>query len=176
MKKIFLAVTIFLSQIASAAGPIGTLGTLPSLTVGNQIFTDRLTNANFMMLFCSVGALTSCTFRTGNGGAGHQVAAGKTLYIYAYKVIFIEAATGSGNTGQLLYSSNDVGFNTSTAFSGAVYLNGNSTNGLGIFPYNAQGGASAEGPMNFQVPSGNYVGVYNNSGVGTTFEVFGYEM
>jgi len=160
------------------ATPIGTLGNVDSLTVGGQIFTGNTSNANLITLTGGHSSSTAnFTFRSGNGTAGHQVAAGKTLTIYAVAG-FVTAGLGYS----ILYSSNDVGMGTNTAFTGAVYMAGYGSGNPGNLVANIPSPTSSgtfylQFPISFQATTGNYLSMQLVSGSGVaTWYAFGYEM
>jgi len=155
------------------ATPIGTLGTIPTLTVAGRVFTD-LTNLIYLGTVIS-GGPTDATFRllSGSGGAGYQVTGGKTLTIYA-----ISAVTKTNNSIGLglVQSDNDCGF--SGSFSNPVYEIGdvasdmhalNSVIGTGIIQSNCEDQAF------FQVAATKYLGLRNDAAANIKCKAFGYE-
>lgn len=98
---------------------IGTMGTVDSLTIGGRVFTDL---TNLITLTCNTNAASvRSTFRKcgSHVGAGYQVTAGKTLYIYALSLIPFGAG---GSEAQLAQTDNDVGLQSNTAFGNPIYF------------------------------------------------------
>ncbi len=96
---------------------VGTLGVLPSLTIGGRVFTD-LTNIIMLIGSSKTGAL-NCTGRKAGATSGYQVTAGKTLTISAIKM---QSETTTAWGCYFNYSDNDVGYSTSTALTNGVVL------------------------------------------------------
>lgn len=110
------------------ATPIGTLGTIPSLTVGGQVFTDLTT---LIVLYGSVATTTRyTTLRKPGATSGYQVTTGKTMTIRAAKINYI-TPTGSP-TINFLYGDTDVGINSASAPTNPVYLGGDSSSSCGV--------------------------------------------
>lgn len=152
------------------ATPIGTLGTIPSLTVGGRVFTDL---TNLIILSASTGGSANnvSTLRKFGASSGYQVTTGKTLTIYAIKVI------SQSSTGEALnfgYGDTDVGIRAGTTNpTNAVFAIGDSSNMLisGL----SQVGGVTELAINLAVPSLKYVfAKAGDTGV-SGFLAYGYE-
>lgn len=105
------------------AKPIGTLGTIPTLTVGGRVFTD-LTNLLVLGAYNGTGTKYA-TFRKNNTSAGYFVTSGKTLTISALNVQSQDTSTSTSSVG-LGYSTQDVGFNSASEPSADTFQYGNS--------------------------------------------------
>lgn len=146
-----------------------------SLSIGDFTFPDP---DNLITLFAKTAGnvTTNCTFFTSDG-TPYQVPSGKSLFVKCG--IVLETQPNNTGVASILYSDNNVGFLSSSAFTNPKYVGGDvaafhiSLNYVALaapFPFSID----AKG---FQVPTGKYVGVYNNgSGSGVTnYQLFGYE-
>ena len=134
------------------ATPIGTLGTIPTLTVGGRVFTD-LEN---LIELSGAGSSTSIysTLRLSGASSGYQVPVGKILQIRAVQFTATTPAVLAAG-----YSDTDVGYATSTAPSVNVvpyvqsdyFYTGGDTPQVGI-------------PLQFDVPAGKYPYCNTSSG------------
>lgn len=150
---------------------IGTLGTIPSITVGNRVFTDL---DNLIILIAQVTASGQFTsFRKFNGTAGYQVTAGKTLTVEAFKVT--GGSGTAGNDAGILYGDNDVGYNSVPAPTTPVYPGGLSTSpSIARDTMTATATFLPEGAINFQVPATKYLTLVANAAPCIMY-VYGYE-
>lgn len=158
------------------ATPIGTLGAVPTLTVGGRVFTDL---PNLIILYGKVvtgGRFT--TLRRGNDTAGYQVTAGKTFTIGA---IWGTAEVASSQAAiNLLYGNTDVGLDSASAPTTPIYLAGDATNVIaaGVALLGAAGTPNASFSsfpgLDFRVPATKYP-AFKGSAVGTNLVVYGYE-
>ncbi len=98
------------------AKPIGTLGTIPTLTVGGRVFTD-LDTLITLVAKCS-GNQSTLRKSGAQAGAGYPVTALKTLNIYALRII-PTGATAGGFIGQ---SDSDSGLSASSALTNPIYF------------------------------------------------------
>jgi hypothetical protein len=141
------------------------------ISIGGRVFTDL---DNLIMLYgWTAGSTTIRTsLRLANGTAGYQVPASRTLKIMAAKIVPCAATP----TGQVVatpcYSDNDVGMESSTAFTNPIYLGGDV--GMGL----ATAGASDNYPefgvvLDFDVPTGKYPGFQGGACV-TSLIFYGY--
>lgn len=160
------------------AKPIGTLGTIDTLTVAGCVFTDL---ANIIVL---AGILTTTanigTLRKSNGTAaaasGYQVTTGKTYLVRATK-IFNTAAEAAGSGIEIAYGDNDCGMDGTTPITNPHYWGWNVHSGVSPLTSVATSGAniSKEFPVFFPVPALKYCSItsasFSNCGVST----FGYE-
>ncbi len=142
--------------------PIGTLGNVPSLTVGGRVFTD-LTNLIVLTAAHSAGNLS--TLRLPGASSGYQVPAGKTLKIWAIRQYTTSSYVAPTSLG---YGDTDVGYNSGSTPTNPIYYS------VGANAYTA--GATTgitETSLLFSVPTGKYVfGSTSGQQGGTT--VFGY--
>lgn len=156
------------------AKPIGTLGTIDTLTVGGRVFTDL---TNLIILGMANGGGFNSTFRkqypTNVTGAGYQVTGGKSLTLWAAQIL----ALGADNI-QILYSDNDVGLSSGTAFTNPVYPHGNT----GYYIWSSTGGVNIATSfkawhdinMHFVIPAAKYVSCIIGTNT-TAANVYGYE-
>lgn len=149
------------------ATPIGTLGTIPTLTVGGRVFTDLST------LITVVGSIvqatgTNSTCRAPVATAGYQVTTGKTYTIWAAS--YVSHVVG---VFQLLYTDNDTGTPGATAFTNPKYYNSDSANPIFI---TAASVSTVSREVFFAVPALKYVSLLTGTGsmVGSCW-FYGYE-
>lgn len=144
-------------------------GAVPSLTVGGRVFTD-LANLITLECFHTSGGSANSTFRVPGGAAGYQVPAGKTLRLWAASMMCNAASSGSP---ALLYSDNDVGQQTATAYTNPSYKAG-----ADAVPFLYSEGAltsPVERGMNWTIPTGKYVGMKVTGNTNTIqMTVYGY--
>jgi hypothetical protein len=118
------------------ANLVGTLGTVPALTVGGQFFTD-LTNLITLYGFANGAAPVWTTLRKPYGSAGYQVTAGKTLNLQAAIInTRVAQATIWSTIG---YATADGGVNQISAPAGAVEMIGRDGNDISQFSHEAVG-------------------------------------
>jgi len=150
------------------ANPIGNLGTIPTLSVGNHVYTD-LTNLIVLHGY-AVGA-HNCTLRKGAASAGYQTTTGKTLTI---SMIHMQQNNGTQGQITLSYSDNDVGLDSSTSLTNGVNVIGSAAT-----PWlsgNTTAGAEFTKACSFGVPSQKYTTVVGiNASAQTILDAFGYE-
>lgn len=162
------------------AQPIGTLGTIPTLTVGGRVFTDL---DNLITLVAQEGASATsqnCTFRKVGVTGGYVVPALTTFKLIAIKIVSVTATAGANANGNLdiLYADNDVGFGTNTAFTNPVYLGGDSSSVVRFQSLIATG-QSSEFVINFDIPAGKYpaiAGQFAVTGQEDMVIAYGYEV
>ena len=154
--------------------PIGTLGTIPTLTVGGRVFTD-LTNLIILYGMSTTSTHNWSTLRKQNGSSGYTVTSGKTLTINAVTCI---TPNSTAPAVSLLYGTSDVGLDSGSAPTGAVYLaGGSSTNTIYISQCASSGSSLSQissGSVDFQVPAGKYPCGYMNT-QGCSMSTLGYE-
>lgn len=152
------------------AKPIGTLGTIPTLTVGGWVFTDL---DNLIQLYSSMSAQKYWAMVAPNGTGPYQVTVSTTLKIYAAQICNVAQ---SDSISALLYG-DDVANNSNTPPTNAVYQGdfGTTFSGFGFF-------AAAAGVHSFitrfDIPSQKYPHVIQNNGAAAIagVTVFGYEV
>ncbi len=151
------------------ARPIGTLGTIETLTIGGRVFTDM---TNLITLVAGLAAGSShCSFRKPNGTAGYAVTGGKTLTLSA-----VQIQINAADLTRLLYSDNDVSPAAATAWTNAVYQGGNNSQSSYIVTGVTPTGTIISVNTNFQVLAGKYAGVENGGTAVHTFYAYGYEV
>lgn len=138
---------------------IGTLGTIPSLTVGRQVFTDVSTN--LIMLFgCTAGHTAGTPLKSSmrrNGATtAYAVTSAKTYTVQA--LIVSNGGTGVEGPVQIAQADNDVGIANSGALTNPVYF----LNNIANFDFN--GGADVSSSLNekehtliFAIAAGKYL-------------------
>lgn len=155
------------------ATQIGTLGNIPTLTIGGRVFTDLSTLIE-LTGYCNTNA--NASLRLYSGSAGYQVTTGKTLTIGACK---LSAATSSSNvTFNLGYADNDVGLDSSTAFTSAVWRGGSSSNRIVAFIVGSSGVSTSSVEMGIKVNciAQKYVAFSGVAGAGGVYiTAWGYE-
>ena len=148
------------------ARPIGTLGTIPTLTVGGYVFTD-LSNLIILVALANTGLFSTLRKVNANTGAGYTPSGGTAFHCKAYK---------SHNTGTVqnfgpLYGNTDVGFTSGSGPTSQIYeASGSSTN---TATFVAQAGLT-DHSTNFIIPNGKYMSAYLNYNGG--LQAFGYEV
>lgn len=147
---------------------------IPSLTVAGRVFTD-LVNLKQLRFSTASGGNFSATARLPSASSGYQVPVGKTFKVVAVQY-FIEsaAAAGGSKTVAIAQSDNDVGLNSATALSNAVYPGG----ALGNAFLNAISTLQNnwEAVVDFSVAASKYISVENTTGAGLKGWIFGYEV
>lgn len=159
------------------ATPIGTLGTIDTLTVGGRVLTD-LTNLKTLVAQAGGSANTqNCTFRQIGTSAGYQVPGGKTFNVVALRIYTInDLGIAGASTVDLYYSTTDVGYGTNTATTTTGIA------GAGVstrFPIKSAQGDTVEFCLNWSIPTGFYltcVGQYNVAGQEAMLYIYGYEV
>lgn len=154
------------------ATPIGTLGTVETLTVGGFTFVSPRTSG-LLVLYGKVHTNTNTTFRKIASGvtSGYAVTTGKTLTIYALKGI--NGATSAQNM-ELAQSDNDVGLDSATALTNPVYLGGG-TGDNGSLQFAATSGVITEYPVFFQVAALKYLSGAGTAATDYRWFAYGYE-
>ncbi len=154
------------------AGPTGTLGTIPTLTIGGYVFADTST---LIQVFGSVtGGGQRSTFRKLDGSAGYAPSGVTFKPKAAICWITITAAVAQSGGFTLVYHDNDTGFaSNSTALTNAVYVCGSSA--AQLVNSNAQG--KLEVPLvGWSIPAGKYHSVEAGTSTTSGVHVFGYEV
>lgn len=158
------------------AKPIGTLGTIDSLTIGTRVFVD-LDNLIVLSAAGYAGSNYICTARLANATSGYQVTSGKTLRIDATQ-FYIDQVYTVTLAFRMFYSDNDVGFATAGTTTNEVVYNdgGTGTYARSLFPVeNPQSQVAYKYPF-FSVPSGKYPGcAHGGASLNWSGMLFGYE-
>lgn len=102
------------------ATPIGTLGTIPTLTVGGVVFTDM---TNLITVLGNAASTYYTTLRKPTASSGYQVPGGQTFSIYALRAV----GQSLGGNYSLGYADDDVGI-LGTAPTNPVYVGGDAQN------------------------------------------------
>lgn len=144
------------------AKPIGTLGTIPTVTIGGRVFTD-LTNLLILQSFTG-NASRRGTFRLGQ--TGYQAV--NTLTIYALEA---HAASATAMQFQLAYGDTDLGFDSASALVTPVYEFGGYA---GTRHTTAAVGVARQFACKHQTPTGKYPAVDFLSSSGTV-TAYGYD-
>lgn len=135
------------------AKPIGTLGTIPSITIGGRVFTDL---DNLLILGANMSGNKYWTFAEGNGTGDYQVPVGKTLQVLAVQTV---CTTASNGVSILLYGDNAVD-NSSTPPTNPVFQFNNKNS------FSAQPGVHSF-ITDFEVPAGKYIHALDNDTSGS---------
>lgn len=175
MKKLLLALVLLLAIPSSATTtPIGNLGTLPTLCIGNtavgqRCFTDTTT---LISLWATVNTGYSTLRKVnGSGGVGYAVTAGKTLTIAA-AICANQSATGGSVS--FAYGTADGGLSNASPPTGVVRIGGAGA-GTDYFNSPASTGATVVAFPNWQVPQNDFPVIFNSSGANITCYAYGYE-
>jgi hypothetical protein len=125
------------------------------LQIAGRVFTDL---TNLIVVYGGVNTLLRFTgMRVPNGTAARQTTSGKTFTIYA-----VDPVSGGGGNFiyyLLLYGDTDVGLDSSSAPTNAVYLAADSGNGIvASLATSASGGSISKsgGNPHFSIPSQKY--------------------
>jgi hypothetical protein len=155
--------------------PIGTIGTIPTLTVGGRVLTDL---TNLITLYAPIttsGHYT--TARQAAASAGYTPSGSKAFKVAAM-VPVPNGGASSTNFG-ILYGNTDVGFDSASAPTSPIYPGGFST---AVQRWGQASSASSGSYVNnfvipsvdFVVPNGKYLAVVaDNSSCNAM--VYGYE-
>lgn len=149
---------------------------IPSLTVAGRVFTD-LENLTHLRGFAEGTTTVRASFRKLTAVAGYQVPTGKKFVVKAIRCCSTVSSSNANLMFLLAYSDNDVGINSSTAFTNAVYVGGSSNlasiGGLSEVKDDVQ-----EFVTNFEIPAGKYVGMQALASAANSVSVdlFGYEV
>lgn len=100
------------------ATPIGTLGTIPTLTVGGRVFTDLTT---LIILAGYQGSNARTTLRVPGASSGYPVTTGKTLTVHAARFSCSNTPGTQGYITQLVQSDNDLGYDSNTSYTNPKY-------------------------------------------------------
>lgn len=152
---------------------IGTLGTIDLISIAGRQFTDLSSTTGVKVLaWGSSAGASNCTPRLPGTASGYQVPGGKTYQLW---VVTVQTNAGGSRDMKIAYCDNDVGWETSTGPTNAVYLGAQST---AVFSF-----PSGSSPSNqqffyrFDVPTGKYLFI-NGATTGDSMSGFmiGYEV
>lgn len=144
-----------------------TTGTIPQLEVGGERFTSPST-VIIGRAYSTTAARLKATFAQDTGSAGYQVPTGFKLRVKAIQVLALAAGTARINLAQ---TDNDVGQDSNTAFTNAVYLAGAAAHYPFFVPVTT-GNYDAR-PCNFTVAAGKYLSMEVNSSLACAVTIFG---
>lgn len=145
--------------------PIGTLGTIPTLTIGGRTFADL---DNLISLFTSMNPAGRYGTCRKQNGSTTGYAAVNTLKIYAIK---LGVLSSTGSAFKMMRSDNDVTFQSSTSPTNPTYF-GN----MNAVHFWVQGlGNFAEFAIEFNVTTGKYLTFDNNTNAETSVLAWGYD-
>jgi hypothetical protein len=153
--------------------PIGTEGNIPTLTVGGVTFTDL---DNLIVVQGQASSNSNSTCRLPNSTSGYQA-------VNTFRVRAAKMRCGNSTAGQYanispLYSDNDVGLNSATAFTSAVSYAGSGNNFFtaGSDGVSADHTRTLEHALFFNVLTTKYFG-FAKSGLtnDTGVQAFGYD-
>lgn len=171
MKKILLGLLLALSLTAHAElKPIGTLGTVPTITIANRVMTDLSSNLLVLYAHNTSGAGRFATFRKYGATAGYQVTAGKTMTVIALRANQQSVSAAPGI--KLMYSDNDVQFDSSTTPTNPVYV-GNANAQHFALPNSI--GAFTDIILSFPVIATKFLTIDNLSGNDMDYTAWAYE-
>lgn len=157
------------------AKPIGTLGVIQTLTIDGYVFTD--VSSNLITLHGWSNSNQRCTYRKAGGSSGYQVTSGKTYTINACKLQPDQSASATQSAcGFVLAQVDaDIGIDSGTAFTNAVYLTGAAT-AFHIIANTVTGSQVVpQGGLSFGIAATKYVGHLSIATNGTIGATWGYE-
>lgn len=148
------------------AKPIGTLGTVDTLTVAGRVYTD-LTTIIGLTAICS-GAVGTSSPRAHNATTGYAPSGANRFIITS-----VEAVVGAAGAINIGYANNDCGFNSNTSPTAPVYWKSGDTNNVG----------SVMGPNqivkfdvnNFEIPNGKFALFFGDGVTVASVIIYGYE-
>lgn len=141
-------------------------GIIPSLTVGNRVFTDLTNLITLIGLSQGVGGSYS-SGRLPNTSAGYAVPAGKQLRIVGVSCHCVTAGPIAFG-----YADNDCGSSSNTTPTNPVYP---ASNIYAAQIQMATAGNYYERNVNFVVPAGKYVAIHGSNSVSVgNMLVYGY--
>ena len=142
------------------ATPIGTLGNVDTITIAGTTYVDLV---NLIFIGGLVTAGNGASLRKGNGTAGYQVTAGKTLTLTS-----VQCTLTTAGTATLAYSDNDIGQNSATALTNPVYYFAQTVQ------FNMTSTGNTEQSIYFPVAATKYVTPVSTT-MGGIFAAAGYE-
>lgn len=158
------------------AKPIGTIGTIPTVTVNGRVFTD-VTNLKILGTYFLTDGRYS-TFRALQGTTGYQVPA-SSAYIVGASELVTRNSTSNDVAGFTLFSSTaqTAGFDVSSEPGGAVYAFGDTGFTLGTNFFNGTNLLSKNNisALNFSATGNLYLNIKGKSSNNTTVVLYGYE-
>jgi len=150
---------------------------IPSLTVGNRLFTD-LGNLIILAGIVSGAGAKNCTLRKLNASAGYTPSGATQFKIHAVRIRSFDANVTSLCLG---YADNDAGWFGVAAFTNAVGMVGAGATGTNVLTNSSNAGSQGvyEECLNglFAIPNGKY-GFFSNTGNpgSASIWVYGYEV
>lgn len=170
LRGFVLSVMLLVTSIACAAGPIGTIGNLPILTVCGASFPNYMQDSTLIILVGYTNAQHWTSFKllaNAPGGADYQVPAGKTLYIWAVD----QNSTAANQIFSFGWGTSGVGYDSSSAPAGQVYPFGTLAGG-NLFFQNVGDGRSCS-TFIAQVPQNMYPFI-NDGASNSQIRLYGY--
>ncbi len=154
------------------AKPIGTLGTIDSLTIAGRTFTNL---SGLIIVYGSILTTShSATFRKANGASGYTPSGSLAFKGYALRLSPSTVAS-TGGSYSLAQSDNDVGLDSATSLTNPVYIAG-SANAFAIAPPQTLAALPIDFAIDIPVLNGKYLTLNDSGGVGRIDAiVYGYE-
>lgn len=168
MKMMIFLMSVVFTSFSFAVGPIGTLGTLPTLTIGGTSFPNYNSDTTFVVLVANTFTHQWSSFRQPGVNSDYQVPSGKTLYVWA---VDENVATSANNIYAVGWGTAGIGFDSAAGPSGQVYPYGDLAHGNVYFQNTGDGRASTTFIM--QVPQNMYPFI-NNGSLSMVFRIYGY--
>lgn len=163
------------------AGPIGTLGAIPTITVGGRVFTD-LTNLKILTGTANSGVANYTSLKNASLNATrgvYVVPAAKTFILHAVRWIQNGTTTASA-LGGLFYGDTDLGETAAGPLTNPV---GVVSGVAGIaqladlfITHSGTPGSDNERAIGGSVPTGKYPHFYTNAGYALSLFAYGYEI
>lgn len=173
MKTWIVSLLLFASTSVWATGaPVGTLGTVPSMTVAGRVFTD-LTNLKVLVFGVGSTGNVRSSFRAPGATSGYTVTSGKTLTIEAISYAAVQAT--NANDLQIGYADNDTGWFANTAPTNPIYLGATST-AIISFNLGISNNVTVQQLYRFAIPQNKIPFIQANSANGAVSGfAYGYE-
>lgn len=161
------------------ARPIGTLGTIDTLTIGGRTFTD-LTNLISLVGVFAGSTDIYCTFRKSNGSAGYTPSGSNRFQLGALVNQSVSIAATAGDYFVMAQSDNDAGFPSSTTLTNPVYVAANASLFINLSQDTTKQTAEFINYFNFIIANGKYLSIAGNSITGANsrwlLTAYGYEI
>lgn len=140
-----------------------------TLQIAGRNFVD-LDNLIVLSVYCSNAANAYSTFRKGVTAAGYQVTAGKTLTLWAAKIV--NSIVVAGQTISLGYADTDAGLSNTVSPTNPIW-SGSTPSTSAIYVTAVV--EVKEVDFNFQIPATKYPVIFAPAGTAVQMQVFGYE-
>lgn len=165
--------------------PIGTVGTIDTLTLGSRVITD-FTNFKTLYGFCgTAGAYTNFSETGDTGAAFYQIPGGKSFRVVAIELVGIEVTVNFvKDLIAIGYTDTATGMSNPVEGTNSVYIVGKSGGqGIGIFCHTSvhqtTGGVGLSRAVypvdDFTIPTGKWAAAKSSGSTDTLVILYGYE-